>query len=184
MNSSLSPKKDALEKFIPWIASIILFPVLLFYLLNRGDFTFLDYLNLLIHEGGHGIFRVFGDFIYTAGGTIMQMLLPAMYVGFYIFKRNKLGFQLSLFWLGENMMNISVYAADARAHVLPLLGGKNVYHDWTWMLSRLDLMAYDTLIGDLFYYSGALCFVIVLIAPLIIRKKEKEAEPVNLDLNL
>lgn len=184
MNNSFSPKKDALDKFIPWIASLILFPVLLFYVLNRGDFTFLDYVNLLIHEGGHGIFRVFGDFIYTAGGTIMQMLIPAMFLIYYIFHRNKLGFQLSLFWLGENMMNISVYAADARAHALPLLGGNKVYHDWTWMLSRLDLMAYDTLIGDIFYYSGVVCFIIVLIAPMIIKKKEKEEERIELDLNI
>jgi hypothetical protein len=182
MNYPISRKKDALDKFIPWIASLILLPVLLFYIINRGAFTFPDYVNLLIHEGGHGLFRVFGDFIYTAGGTLMQMIIPSMFFILYIIKRNRLGFQLSLFWLGENLMNISMYAADARTHRLPLLGGNKTYHDWTWMLSRLDLMAYDTLIGDLFYYTGVVCFIIVLFAPIIIKEKETEQVKLNLDL--
>jgi hypothetical protein len=184
MRYSYSQKKDGLDKFIPWIATIIFVPVVIYYTLNRGAFTFLDYLNLLIHEGGHGIFKIFGEFIYTAGGTLMQMILPSLFIGYYIYHRNKLGFQISLFWLGENLMNISVYASDARAHKLPLIGGKGVYHDWTWMLSHADLMAYDTLIGDIFYYTGVLCFVVVLIAPLIIKKKELSENRIELDLKL
>ena len=79
-------------------------------------------------------------------------------------------------------MNVSVYASDARARKLPLLGGNKVYHDWTWMLSRLDLMAYDTLIGDLFFYAGVICFLILLAAPLYIKKKEVYKNPVDLEL--
>lgn len=184
MNYPFQKKSDGFDKFLPWIASIVLFPILLFYVFNRGQFTFLDYINLLIHEGGHGIFKVFGEFIYTAGGTLMQMIIPSLFLVYYFIHRNKLGFQLSLFWLGENLMNISVYAADARAHKLTLLGGKGVYHDWTWLLSHMDLMAYDTLIGDIFYYSGVVCFIIVLIAPLIIKKKEYSGERIELDLKI
>ncbi len=183
MNPAGNSKKDFLDKFTPWISSLILLPVLLYYVFNRGEFTLLDYVNLLIHEGGHGIFKIFGSFIYTAGGTLMQIILPSLFLGYYFYHRHKLGFQLSLFWLGENLMNISVYAADARARVIPLLGGNKVYHDWAWMLGRLDILEYDTLIGDLFYYAGVICFIIVLIAPLIIKKKDAAGQ-VNLNLDL
>ena len=184
MKSAYQTKTDFFEKFIPWIASVLLFPVLLFYVINRGGFTFPDYVNLLIHEGGHGIFKVFGGFIYTAGGTLMQIIIPALFLIYYILHRHRLGFQLSLFWLGESLMNISVYAADARARVLPLLGGNKVYHDWAWMLNKLGIIEYDILIGDFFYYTGVVCFIIVLLAPLIIKRKEKELNRVELDLNL
>jgi hypothetical protein len=183
MKYNFTPKGDTFDKVVPWISTIILLPFLIYFTLNRGAFNFIDYVNLLIHEGGHGIFSFFGEFIYTAGGTLMQMILPSLFLVYYIWHRHKLGFQLSLFWLGENLMNISVYASDARAHRLPLIG-KNTYHDWTWMLSRLDLMAYDTLIGDIFYYAGVVCFVIVLIAPIIIKKKEADNSRIELDLNI
>lgn len=114
----------------------------------------------------------------------MQLLIPAMFFTFYFIKKNKPGFQIALFWFGESMMNVSVYASDARTHALPLLGGNKTYHDWTWMLSRLDLMAYDTLIGDIFYYSGIVCFIIVFFAPLIIKPENKSARTADIDLNL
>lgn len=172
MNNRYFPaQKDKFEKIYPWITSVIFLPVLLFYVFNRGEFTLLDYVNLLIHEGGHGIFKIFGSFLYTLGGTLMQMILPSLFLIYYSVHRNKIGFQCSLFWLGENLMNISVYAADARARVLPLLGGNKVYHDWTWMLSRLNLLEEDILIGEIFFYTGVICFIVVFLAPLIIKKK-------------
>lgn len=184
MKTFCIPPKDKFEKYYPWITPILLLPILLFYIFNRGSFTFLDYVNLLIHEGGHGIFKVFGGFVYTLGGTLMQVIIPALFIVYYIIHRNKFGFQCSLFWLGENLMNISVYAADARARVLPLLGGNKVYHDWTWMLGRLNLLEEDILIGEIFYYMGVICFVIVLLAPIFIKKKEKEPNRIELDLNI
>jgi hypothetical protein len=184
MGKCFTPPKDRFEKYYPWITSVILLPVLLYYIFNRGEFTFLDYVNLLIHEGGHGIFRIFGSFMHTLGGTLMQIIIPSLFLVYYIIHRNKFGFQCSLFWLGESLMNISVYAADARARVLPLLGGNKVYHDWTWMLSRLNLLEEDILIGEIFYYTGVICFVVVLLAPLFIKKKEKQPDCVDLDLKI
>jgi len=43
----------------PWIGSIVLAPLVIYYTLNAERFTFIDYVNLLIHEGGHGIFKIF-----------------------------------------------------------------------------------------------------------------------------
>jgi len=182
MNYKVKNNKGLFDKIFPWISSFLFLPLIVFYIINKGQFTFPDYVNLLIHEGGHGIFRVFGDFIYTAGGTIMQILIPLLFLIYYIFQRSKLGFQFSLFWIGESLMNIAPYAADARARVLPLLGGNKTYHDWTWMLSRLNMLDDDIFIGDCFYYAGVVCFIIVFTAPLIIKKKEETRNSIELDL--
>lgn len=149
-----------------WVGSLFIFPLVVFYTLNGGKFTFIDYINLLIHEGGHGVFRIFGEFIYFAGGTIMQLLVPLLFVFTYWRLRKRFIVQLSMVWLGESLMNVSVYAADARARKLPLLGGNKVRHDWTVLLHKLNILQHDLLIGEIFYYVSIIIFLLALAAPL------------------
>jgi hypothetical protein len=59
--------------------------------------------------------------------------------------------QFSLLWLGQNLINISVYAADAQARRLPLLGGNKVYHDWHYLLNEIGLLQYDAEVGYFFF---------------------------------
>ncbi|MDZ7767479.1 MAG: hypothetical protein U5K00_24195 [Melioribacteraceae bacterium] len=170
-----------MEKIKPWIGSLILLPFVILLSINAGEFIFLlDHFNLLIHEGGHGIFSLFGQFIYTLGGTIMQIILPLLFVYYFLSHRKKFGTQLSLVWLGQNLMNISVYVADAQERNLPLLGGNKVYHDWRFILGKSGLLEYDNQIGMAFYLFGIIFFLIALLAPLFM-KKYKEA---NINLNL
>lgn len=161
-----------LSKYKPWIGSLVLLPVYIYYAVNRGEYTFIDNFNLLIHEGGHGIFRFFGDFIYTLGGTLMQIILPVIFTYYFYSNKKRFGVQVSVLWLGQNLMNIAVYAADARVRKLPLLGGSKVYHDWHWMLGRLGVLEYDTLIGHIFYGMGIVMFITSFLMPLIIRDYE------------
>lgn len=170
-----------MENIKPWIGSIVLLPVSVWLTINSGDFIFiLDHFNLLIHEGGHGIFSLFGSFIYTLGGTLMQIILPLLFVYYFISHRKSLGTQISLVWLGQNLMNISVYAADAQERNLPLLGGNKVYHDWYFLLGRVGLLEYDNHIAIGFYFLGIVFFILALLIPLLI-KEYKEA---NIELNL
>jgi len=175
-----SRSEGFLNDIKPWFGTIALLPLVIFYTINNGQFTFIDYVNVLIHEGGHGVFKIFGRFIYTLGGTLMQIIIPSMFVIYYWIKRKKFGAQIFLVWLGENLMNISVYAADARAQKLPLLGGNKVYHDWTWLLSQTGLLEQDQIVGNIFYGTGILMFIIVMITPLLL----KEIESTNIGLNL
>lgn len=168
------------SKMKPWYGSMLLLPIAIYLAFNRGEFLFFDYINLLIHEGGHGIFRIFGDFIYTFGGTLMQLLIPGLFIFYFYTNEKKAGIQISMIWLGESLMNVAVYAADARARRLPLLGGNKVYHDWTYLLSRTNLLEYDVLIGEIFYFTALLIFIAALLLPL----KMKDYEKVELDLNL
>jgi len=88
--------------------------------------------------------------------------------------------QLSLIWLAQNMMNISVYVSDARDRKLPLLGGNKVYHDWTYLLNEMNLILYDKLIGSIIYYAAAAILIITLLYPLF----KTDYKEVKLDLNL
>lgn len=165
----------------PWIGSIALLPIVIWLTINAGDFIFiLDHFNLLIHEGGHGIFSLFGGFIYTLGGTLMQITLPLIFIYYFLSHRKKAGVQISLVWLGQNLMNISVYAADAQERNLPLLGGNKVYHDWHYLLGKMGLLEYDNNIAIGFCLIGIVFFIIALLIPLFM----KEYEETNIELNL
>jgi hypothetical protein len=135
---------------------------------------------LLIHEGGHGIFKIFGKFFYTLGGTIAQILIPGMFVVFYLVRGNKIPAQIALVWLGQNLINISIYASDARTQKLHLFGGKKVYHDWTYLLRETGLLNFDQEVGLFFYSMAITAFIISVLIPIFI-KNYKPAK-INMDL--
>src|SRR5206468_9796060 len=48
--------------------------------LHPERYGWLDSLDVAIHEVGHPLFGVFGEFIGMLGGTLMQLLIPALFV--------------------------------------------------------------------------------------------------------
>lgn len=151
-----------------WAFSIIFLPVMIYWVVNRGEYGLIDNADLIIHEGGHLFFWIFGRFIYTLGGTLMQIILPSILAWHFFSKEYLPGTQIFLLWLGQNFINISVYAADAVRQKLPLLGGKSVYHDWNYLLSELHLLAYAEEVGYFFLIFAVIIFIITLFMPYII----------------
>ena len=150
-------------------------------IVNNGNFIpIIDHFTLLIHEGGHGIFRIFGSFIYTLGGSLMQILIGLLFIYYFYSNKKKFGVQISFVYLGENLLNISKYASDAQAQRLPLLGGNKVYHDWNFLLRKMNILEYDSLVGNLFVALAIILFIITILIPLILRENEQ----INLDLKL
>lgn len=164
------PKKEQsssiLGIFKRWLPSIIMLPVMIWLVMNRGTYTWIDNADLVIHEAGHVFFSIFGRFIYTLGGTLMQIILPSL-IAWYFWKNNySTGAQVGFLWLGQNLINISVYAADARAKSLPLLGGNKVYHDWEYILGTLNILQYDLVVGYLLFILAVIVFISTLLLPL------------------
>jgi hypothetical protein len=121
----------------------------------------LDYINLPFHEFGHLFFGLFGENIGIWGGTIFQLIVPlGIFLSFYL-RRDTQGVTFSGFWFGENLLNISVYIADARKMELPLVGGGD--HDWNIILTGLHLLTYDTIIGNIVKVSGWLIMFSVIL---------------------
>ncbi len=146
-----------------WLPSIVLVPVCLYFVLKRSDGIFLDPLNMLIHEAGHLCFFFLGDSLHAAGGTLMQILLPATLAFHFWQYHSRLGMQVSLLWLGQNFLNISVYAADARVQGLDLLVGRT--HDWSYLLNRLGLLEYDLVFAFFSCFFALMTFMALLALP-------------------
>ena len=64
-----------------------------------------------------------------------------------------LGWQLCLFWLGESLLNVSVYAGDAVRQALPLVGGGE--HDWTYLLTETGLIAHTAGVAKFIFLCGS-----------------------------
>jgi len=109
-----------------------------------------DWMNLYIHEAGHLLFRIFGQWMYFLGGSLTQILLPLSLV-IIIAKQRNWYIGAAGFWMGENMVNVSIYIKDAPFRKLHLIG-KGLIHDWNWLLSN-NLDAAEPL-GDIVCIVG------------------------------
>ncbi len=107
-----------------------------------GFVLLLDHANLLFHEAGHPIIGLFSSRIEPYGGTVGQLLFPAVLTAGFWRRGQPLGVAVSSIWFFENGLNIARYLADARRLALPLVGGGD--HDWNTILSRWGLLQYDT----------------------------------------
>jgi len=128
---------------IAWLISYTLF--LLYAFANRPGFLFIDFVNLIIHEGGHFFFSWFGYTITILGGTLGELLVPLFCALYFFFHRETTGFAFSAFWFFENFLYIGTYMADARAQALPLVGSGD--HDWDILFGQWGLLAQDEKIG-------------------------------------
>src|SRR5688572_14554107 len=73
--------------------------------------SFLDNVALAIHEAGHLIFRVFGEFMGIAGGSLLQVIFPAAFVGYFLWNGKRYSAAIVALWLGQSILNVYVYAA-------------------------------------------------------------------------
>jgi hypothetical protein len=92
----------------------------------------LDIINLFIHEAGHFLLRLFGRWVSVFGGSFMQVVLPAALLAVSWRQKPEQAWYAA-FWLGESMVNASVYIADAPYRKLRLIA-PGLTHDWYWLL--------------------------------------------------
>ena len=128
---------------IAWLCFYALF--LMYAAANRTGFLFLDYVNLIIHEGGHFFFSWFGYTVMILGGTLAELLVPLLCAAYFFVHRETTGFAFCCFWFFENFPYIGTYMADARAQALPLVGSGE--HDWEILFSQWGLLLQDEKIG-------------------------------------
>jgi hypothetical protein len=124
------------------------------WLLLAYRWHFVDGANLLFHEAGHVFFAWGGPTLHMLGGTLGQLFFPIA-AGLHFLRRERVqDAAVCVVWLGESWMNIAVYAADAQAQTLPLVGGE--IHDWHWLLSRWGVLPHCHAIAFGFHALGAL----------------------------
>src|SRR5215475_2765749 len=123
--------------------------------------NFLHLINLVFHEAGHVIFGFFGRFIAIVGGSLNQVLIPAICTAVFVHRKQLGSAAVTLFWTGESLVDVAVYVADGRAMALPLLA-EGVTHDWNFILGNLELLSAAESLGRLTFGLGAVAMLAAL----------------------
>ena len=120
----------------------------------------MDMVDLFIHEAGHFFFSLFGQVIYFMGGSLFQVILPIVFL--IVFARTSIrSMSFSLFWIGESMVNVSIYIGDAQWKRLPLIS-RHATHDWNWLCVHLNLLDYAESIASVVNIIGILTCIAAL----------------------
>lgn len=136
---------------------------------NAVGRSFMHLAILPFHESGHIIFSPFGRFIQVLGGTLGQLIMPAVCLAVLLIRtRDAFGAAVAQWWLAVSFMDIAPYINDARSLELILLGGvtgKDVadYHDWEYILRSLGILRMDHALACLVQGIGVLFMVTALL---------------------
>ena len=73
-----------------------------------------------------------------------------------------------LFWVGQSIINVWVYASDAVVMQLMLTSGttgsEGGFHDWNYMLTRLGLIGSTKTIAGLIRIAGTLTIIAAIVS--------------------
>jgi hypothetical protein len=125
--------------------------------------SFLDLVDLPIHEFGHILFSPFGQFAGVAGGSLFQVIMPAVFVSYFWWHEKPYSAAVTLFWVGQSVINVYIYAQDAVVMQLVLLGGltgsEGAFHDWNYLLTETGLLGSTKTVAGLIRLLGTLCIM-------------------------
>ena len=125
---------------------------------SSGILSFIRLVDLVFHEAGHVIFGFFGSFIAALGGSLNQVLIPAVCAFHFWRQKQVASASAAVFWMGENVIDVAIYVADGRDMKLPLLA-EGLTHDWNYLLSALSLRDAAEPLGRLVFVAGVLTLV-------------------------
>ncbi len=180
---------STLEKLPIW-GRALLCPVLIMLALQHASalppdnafgytgllYTLVTGFTIWIHEAGHIYFRFFGDFMMFFGGTLNELLFPALLAWWGQRNNFTMTRALSVCWIGLNLMHMSFYIGDARAMKLRLLGAPDTKgHDWSNMLGMLGLLDYDYVFAAAATSAG--CAVLICGIALLFAKRADSPSP-------
>lgn len=123
-----------------------------------GTFRLIDHVDLAIHETGHLLFAPFGEFMTALGGSLFQLIMPALFVGGFWRRGDRFAAYVTLWWVAQSSWNLARYIGDARVQDLPLVGGGE--HDWAYLLGTLGWLSADAVIAGAVRSVGVLVFVL------------------------
>lgn len=142
-------------------ARVVLIALLAFWTLRLSTMPrpscFLDLVNLAFHEAGHLFMTPFGATMHFLGGTLGQLAVPiGLAAYFLVMKRQPFAAAVCAWWTGQNLVNVSVYMADARDLELPLVGGGD--HDWNNLFYTFGLLGEESVrrVAVLTHVAGVL----------------------------
>lgn len=125
--------------------------------------SFLDNVDLPIHEFGHLLLRPFGEFMMVAGGSLLQVVMPLVFVGYFLWRQQFYSAAIVLLWVGQSILNVYVYAADAVVMQLVLTSGftgsEGSFHDWNYLLTATGLLSSTKTVAGIIRLVGTLLII-------------------------
>src|SRR5579864_8407990 len=136
-----------------WIGWTVFYILLLIYLAaNWGQLTLLDNVHLPIHEGGHLLFGWLGATLGLWGGTLLQLIVPALLAVSFALRRELPGTVFCTFAFFHSLTGVATYMADALRLELPLVtvgaAADEAEHDWVRIFSSLGVLSHAIQIGN------------------------------------
>ncbi|HVV86637.1 MAG TPA: hypothetical protein VHE35_26445 [Kofleriaceae bacterium] len=145
MRIELEPWQPVRTEQLVGVAAFAAVVVVLLVAGDPGWTPILDDANLAFHEAGHVFYRLFGHTAELYGGVLGQLTFPIAAAAIFFFKRQAHGVAGAAVWGFQNLFNIARYMADARAKVLPLVGGTE--HDFEHIFTRWGVLDRDLAIA-------------------------------------
>jgi len=151
--------------FIAWGLSFVMMD----FRSNEIGQSWFHNVNLVFHEAGHVIFTLLGRTMAILGGSLFQVLVPlALMFACLVVNKDSFGASIGLWWVGQSLMDIAPYIADARALRLPLLGGSTGAdrpgtHDWANLLRPRGWLEYDIQIAAAVDFIGSGILLLALL---------------------
>jgi hypothetical protein len=126
--------------------------------------SFLHVISIPFHEAGHVLFAPFGRVVMVMGGSLGQVLVPAICaIAFLTTSFDPFAAVVCVWWAGENLLDVAVYIDDARALKLVLLGGHTGAevegHDWEYLLQQFGALHLDHRIAWTVHWIGAAAMI-------------------------
>jgi hypothetical protein len=163
----LLPVPERVEPLHWWLRAALLFGFALWGLRlialdHRSGELYGSFIHgplLVFHEAGHVLFSPFGEWLAVAGGTLMQLLVPAVLMLALLLKnRDAFGAAIGLWLLGVSVLDVAPYMYDALQPQIVLLGGatgEEGGHDWIHLFSSLGLLPRAQGIGTAMHRLGS-----------------------------
>lgn len=139
---------------------------------------------LSAHEFGYIVLSPFGINVNLIGGSLLQIVVPAFAVYFFSKHRLFLFSSFSLFFVGDNILNIAHHVANVQInaatlpepiHIAPLLELINnrsslTEYDWHALFATMNVFNYTNTISMYLYIIGWEIIFLALIGCLLYSK--------------
>ncbi|PYP83826.1 MAG: hypothetical protein DMG65_23630 [Candidatus Angelobacter sp. Gp1-AA117] len=138
--------------FVAWL--IFYAVILLFLAVHFGQLTLLDNIHLVTHEAGHLLFGWLGETLGLWGGTLLQLLVPALLAMAFVVRREIPGVAFCVLAFFHSLSGVAIYMSDALRQELPLVTvgapADEAQHDWVRIFSQLGVLPHAIQIGNTF----------------------------------
>jgi hypothetical protein len=99
-----------------------------------------------------------------AGGSLFQVIFPAVFVGYFIRQKSYYSATIVLLWFGQSILNVWVYASDAVVMQLVLTSGftgtEGSFHDWNYLLTATGLINSTKSVAGIIRFAGTFTIIV------------------------